>query len=62
MPPPKVQARFIEPMLLVRTETLPESDGLVFELKLDGFSLAQDRVLANGVRTANAASSGLGFV
>ena len=37
MPPPKVQARFIEPMLLVRTETLPESDGLVFELKLDGF-------------------------
>jgi hypothetical protein len=37
MPPPKVQARFIEPMLLVRTETVPESDGLVFELKLDGF-------------------------
>jgi ATP-dependent DNA ligase len=37
MPPPKVQARFIEPMLLVRTETLPEGDAFVFELKLDGF-------------------------
>jgi bifunctional non-homologous end joining protein LigD len=24
-------------MLLVRTEALPEGDGLVFELKLDGF-------------------------
>ena len=37
MSPVKVQARFIEPMLLVRTDALPGGDGFVFELKLDGF-------------------------
>lgn len=34
---PKVQARFIEPMLLLRSESLPEGDGWIYELKLDGF-------------------------
>ena len=33
----KLKAGFIEPMLLLRTERLPEGAGLLFELKLDGF-------------------------
>src|SRR5262245_8225966 len=37
----KTRASFIEPMLLVRSETLPEGPGWLFELKLDGY-----RVLA----------------
>jgi hypothetical protein len=27
MPPPKLQAKFIDPMLLLRTDKLPERDG-----------------------------------
>jgi ATP-dependent DNA ligase len=38
MPSPKVQAGFIEPMLLLRTEKLPEGASLLYELKLDGYS------------------------
>jgi hypothetical protein len=34
MPQPKVQAKFIAPMLLLRTEKLPEGNGILFELKL----------------------------
>src|SRR3954462_8368515 len=30
-------ARFIEPMLLLRTETLPSGEQWVYELKLDGY-------------------------
>src|SRR3954463_13916699 len=37
MPPPKVQAKFIDPMLLLRTEKLPQGGGWSYELKLDGF-------------------------
>src|SRR5258708_9484258 len=37
MPPPNVQAKFIEPMLLLTTQTLPEGAGWLFELKLDGY-------------------------
>ena len=37
MPPSKVPAKFIEPVLLLRTEKLPEGEGLVYELKLDGY-------------------------
>jgi bifunctional non-homologous end joining protein LigD len=37
MPPPKVQARFIDPMLLLRADKLPDGDGWSYELKLDGF-------------------------
>jgi bifunctional non-homologous end joining protein LigD len=33
----KTQARFIEPMLLQRTEELPQSGLWAYELKLDGF-------------------------
>lgn len=32
-----VKARFIEPMLLLRTEKLPEGPGWLIELKLDGY-------------------------
>jgi bifunctional non-homologous end joining protein LigD len=31
------KARFIEPMLLLRTEKLPEGDPWAYELKLDGY-------------------------
>ena len=34
---PKVKARFIEPMLLLRTEALPEGSAWQYELKLDGY-------------------------
>jgi ATP-dependent DNA ligase len=37
MPVPKIKARFIEPMLLLRTEKLPEGGTWLYELKLDGF-------------------------
>jgi hypothetical protein len=31
-------ARFIEPMLLLRTDKLPEGDGWLYEVKFDGLS------------------------
>ncbi len=34
---PKAKARFIEPMLLLRTENLPEGPEWLYELKLDGY-------------------------
>ena len=33
----KLNARFIEPMLLLRTENLPAGNSWVYELKFDGF-------------------------
>jgi bifunctional non-homologous end joining protein LigD len=32
-----VKARFISPMLLLKTERLPESADVLYELKLDGY-------------------------
>lgn len=32
-----MRAAFIEPMLLLRSETLPDNNGLIRELKLEGF-------------------------
>jgi ATP-dependent DNA ligase len=32
-----VRARFIEPMLLLRTERLSDSSDLLYEIKLDGY-------------------------
>jgi bifunctional non-homologous end joining protein LigD len=37
MATPIIKARFIEPMLLQHSETLPEGEGWVYELKLDGY-------------------------
>src|SRR5471032_1902431 len=37
MPDPEIQTRFIEPMLLLRTENLPQGALWQYELKLDGF-------------------------
>jgi len=37
MSTPKTKARFIQPMLLLKTEKLPETDDRLFELKLDGY-------------------------
>ena len=33
----KTKAEFVEPMLLLRSETLPEGSGWLYELKLDGY-------------------------
>jgi DNA ligase D-like protein (predicted ligase) len=33
----KVKARFIDPMLLLKTEKLPEGPDLLYEIKLDGY-------------------------
>src|SRR5512145_2594846 len=35
--PAKLTARFIEPMLLLKTERLPEGTDIAYEVKLDGF-------------------------
>jgi ATP-dependent DNA ligase len=37
MPDKKAKAKFIEPMLLLRTEKLPEGPDWICELKLDGY-------------------------
>ena len=34
---PKLMARFIEPMLLLHTDKLPEGPGWLRELKFDGY-------------------------
>jgi DNA ligase D-like protein (predicted ligase) len=36
-PPPRAAARFIEPMLLLRTDALPDDQQWLYELKLDGY-------------------------
>src|SRR5438067_2470652 len=33
----KIKATFVEPMLLLRTEHLPEGENWLYELKLDGY-------------------------
>ena len=35
--PAKVKARFIHPMLLLKTEKLPEGPDFLYEIKLDGY-------------------------
>jgi DNA ligase D-like protein (predicted ligase) len=37
VPPAKNRARFIEPMLLLKTDSLPDGNGWVHELKVDGY-------------------------
>jgi ATP-dependent DNA ligase len=37
MSTPNAQARFIEPLLLLPAQTLPEGPGWLYELKLDGY-------------------------
>jgi hypothetical protein len=37
VPHQKTKAEFIEPMLLVRSDTLPEGPNWAYELKLDGY-------------------------
>src|ERR1044072_3095870 len=34
---PRASARFIEPMLLLRTDSLPSGEQWMYELKLDGY-------------------------
>jgi hypothetical protein len=49
MPPARVQARFIEPMLLLPSQSLPESRGWLLELK----SLLSKTVADLATRVAN---------
>ena len=35
--PDKVKARFVDPMLLLKTEKLPEGADVLYEIKLDGY-------------------------
>jgi ATP-dependent DNA ligase len=35
--PARVKAKFIPPMLLLKTERLPDDDARIHELKLDGY-------------------------
>jgi ATP-dependent DNA ligase len=37
MPPSKVHATLVEPMLLLRTDKLPQGSAWLYELKLDGY-------------------------
>ena len=37
MSPGRGDARFIEPMLLLRTDSLPSGEEWLYELKLDGY-------------------------
>jgi bifunctional non-homologous end joining protein LigD len=37
MPESRAKARFVEPMLLLRTERLPEGENWLYEIKLDGY-------------------------
>ncbi len=37
MPARKRKAAFVEPMLLLRADTLPEGDAWQYELKFDGY-------------------------
>ena len=37
VPAPKIKVRFIEPMLLLRTEKLPEGPAWLTELKMDDY-------------------------
>ena len=47
-------ARFIEPMLLLRTESLPADGGWLYELKLDGYrAIAFKRNNAGSLRSRN---------
>jgi ATP-dependent DNA ligase len=37
MAAPKIRAKFVEPMLLLRTDKLPEGEKWAYEIKLDGY-------------------------
>jgi bifunctional non-homologous end joining protein LigD len=37
VPRQKIKAEFVQPMLLLRTERLPEGPNWLYELKLDGY-------------------------
>jgi bifunctional non-homologous end joining protein LigD len=46
MPLPKTKARFVEPMLLLRTEKLPQGTDWIYEIKLDGYRAIAFKVAA----------------
>src|ERR1700741_1223480 len=54
--PPLVTARFIEPMLLLRTDSLPSGEQWLYELKLDGYravAFKRDGAVPLGSRNNN---------
>ena len=46
---PEVEAGFLEPMLCEPVKVVPEGDGWVFEVKLDGYRLLAVRPVGEGV-------------
>ena len=48
-----IKARFIEPMLLQRTEKLPAGRAIAFELKFDGFRAEQSRTATESTCVRN---------
>jgi ATP-dependent DNA ligase len=59
MPPSRVQAKFIEPMLLLGTEKLPEGHGLLYQLKLDGYRAVASRRAARCMSSSRAGCLGI---
>jgi len=52
--PRRTFARFVEPMLLLRTDSLPDSEQWLYELKLDGYrAIAFKRDGAAHLRSRN---------
>jgi len=47
---PKAKAAFIEPMLLLRTDTPPEGAEWLYELKLDGYRALAIKTAARACR------------
>ena len=39
-----MRAKFIEPMLLLRTDKLPEGDAWAYEIKFDGYRAFSARI------------------
>ena len=44
----KIKAKFVEPMLLLRTEKLPEGDKWAYEVKLDGYRALAIKAAGSG--------------
>jgi bifunctional non-homologous end joining protein LigD len=47
MPEKKTRAAFVEPMLLLRTEKLPEGSDWLYELKFDGYRALATKTSGN---------------
>src|SRR5262249_25833910 len=58
---PTVKAAFIEPMLLLRTDKLPEGDDWQYEIKLDGYRARSSRAPRSSCARATTTTSPAGI-